>query len=233
MKANFLKNMKISILVCIFLLGFSANKIFAQKGSSFKGASWYVSEVNTLGANPVKQTFKMGEQVVTVSDKDDYELKNFLGVKSQKGKVIENDKIMLLSNEDKGYFAVFQIVKKTATDVTIRYIPYIPSNSSMEITFKNMKKPETKLSPTAFTGKWDYNGKAVIELLQNGKELFGTYCPDKTCAERFVLAGKIEEDFAIFSLLKDAKVIATVKVKSISATKVSWEVLTDITQKMA
>lgn len=190
--------MKKIYFVIVFLLVCFSN-LSAQ--NTFSGSTWYIAEISFTDSTMPKQVFEVGKQLFSVTNSDNYLIENFLGITKQDGKIIESGKVVILSDADKGYFAVFETVEKTDNSVTVRYMPYRPTTNYMNLKFVKFD-PNAVIPPNThdFSGNWVFEQAGLrleLSLKQSGKSLIGQHISTET----YNLQGLVEGENATITIL--------------------------------
>ncbi len=188
-----------NITFFLFFLLVCFSNLAAQ--SNFSGSTWYISEISFTDSTMPKQTFEIGKQLFSVTNNDTYLVENFLGITKQDGKIIESGKVLILSDGDKGYFAVFETLEKTDNSITVRYVPYRPTSNYMNLKFVKFD-PNAVIPPNThdFSGNWFFEQAGLrleLNLKQSGKSLVGQHISTET----YNLQGLVEGENATITLL--------------------------------
>jgi hypothetical protein len=199
--------------IFLVLLAF-IQQIASAQNPIFRGKTWYVSAIVSGDPQAPTQEFKIGEQLFKVSEDDLYTVRDFLGVSQQEGRLIESENVIVMSDQDKGYFAVFRLLSQTDTAVSVRYVPFVPSTHSLEIVFKPMPEViqpivnEAVVEDLNFEGRWVFEQagmKLDLEIMQSGKAIKGKHCGGSSqanCEGSYLLVGEIEGKVAKFNVLE-------------------------------
>jgi hypothetical protein len=194
-----------SILYCCAFLA------HAQSSKPFPPSQWYVAETNTKGS---LQKFGYGENVVSLLDSNKYMLNNFLGISKQEGFYLVEDDVLVLNYPQKdAYFWVFKILSSTKEQVVLKYIPYKPSLSSMEVKLLPYIPQSQTIDSTKriqdFSGEWVYNfenSQLNIKIVQSGAQIIGEHCTKVSCETKYELSGVVnDKGIAEISIFNDKK----------------------------
>jgi len=212
-----------------------------------KGTAWYVSEVIELhNGNTVKRTIKRythKDNALQFHDDGRYTLRNFFGLDSLEGFLVENGNVMVWTNPSgTGYYWVFEVLSRTNKACVLRYVPHHPAKRPRQIVLRrnlslerpDLYPPETQeseaLSLNLFSGEWMWtaSGKTVrLTIKQVGNILTGTHCYGPACATRHSFSGSVRGQEARVKLYdeKTGQVLGTASLKLVLEDKLSWQVL--------